>query len=352
MNGKAYREALQRCAGPDDQPLTPTHARPSSYHFQGLDNNADDDTTRHTIDSARDDGRVLQRPSHLRTGGYTSHMRSSSRISWDGRARVPSSRTPSPSSSPPPSPSPGSPSRHQSPVRRSNRPRPSSTISLPEHSFGRPTGLPDRWSYDRERMPSPPPAPHGLRPGSPLGEHEALEVAFSRPASTFMSSPASSRPQSILLSASTDLGCSQTPSTPTLRVTIAPPACEGESSQQQRPQSKEHAYHLLSSEEMEMLSRPPPTQPPMTPSPSPGAAAVSTPKLTHEISRLGPPKQNTPPPDDSDEKKEDKPGCLGLCEIATARQFGGKFGAWFMGMVIPVTFGLVTGCVAAATGCR
>jgi hypothetical protein len=88
----------------------------------------------------------------------------------------------------------------------------------------------------------------------------------------------------------------------------------------------------------------------MSPLPSPTAKPTAG---------LGAPNQETkdhrgytaPNNSDNDEEK-DKPGCLGLCEIATARRIGGTFGAWLMGTLIPVTFGVVTGCVAAATSCR
>jgi hypothetical protein len=96
-----------------------------------------------------------------------------------------------------------------------------------------------------------------------------------------------------------------------------------------------------------MTASPPPTP---SPAPLPGTPAS---KLTNEISRLGPPLQNGQDhtrPDDDNEK--DKARCMGLCEITPARQIGGRFGAWFMGMATPITFGLVSACVAAVAGCR
>ncbi|KAK4038845.1 hypothetical protein C8A01DRAFT_17099 [Parachaetomium inaequale] len=338
MEGQTHQQGTY---GSNNRPVRPPYARSRSHGFNA---NADDDTQNEIIGPGQGNDRVPRRLSHLRASSYTPHVRSSSRTSWDGRVHhdvpLPAGRTPSPS---PP----------QSPARRSNRPRPLSAISLPDHAFSRPTVLADRWSYDRERMPS---SPHSSRPGTPVSDHEAFEIAFSRPASTFIESRPSSRPQSILLSASTDLGYSHTPSTPTLRL-IPPPDSDRESQRLGKPQDRQ-SYHLLTSEEMEMLSRPPPLHPPMTasppptpsPAPSPGAP---TPKLTNEISRLGPPiqrGQDYTQPDDGNEK--DKARCMGLCEIAPARQIGGRFGAWFMGMVTPITFGLVSACVATVAGCR
>lgn len=335
-----------------ERPPKPRHTRSRS---QGSDN---DNTRKHTRYSRQANGRVSRQPSHLRAG-YASHIRSTSRVSWDGRVALPDADSRTHSPSPP-----------HSPVRRSHRPRPLSAISVPEHSFGRPTVLTDRWSYDRERMPSP----HGSRPGTPTprSERQSFEAGFSRPASIFTESRPSSRPPSILL---TDMSSSiQLPSTPTLRV--MPPPDPGHEGNKPGKKLKEEPYHLLTSEELEMLSHPPPLHPPMSASPlttpptSPWASPLASPatsplaspvwrapKLSSEISRLGPPKQKvpghaSPGPHESEEEHDKKSGCMGICEIATARRIGGTFGAWFMGMVIPVTFGLVTGCVAAVTGCK
>jgi hypothetical protein len=155
------------------------------------------------------------------------------------------------------------------------------------------------------------------------------------------------------LSASTELGSSQAPSTPTLRVIPPPTDFGGESQQQHQEPLKRQSYHLLTSEEMEMLSHPPPAHSPMSISSSRPASPVgSKPKLTSEISHLGPPRQTHHDHIHPEDEEKDRPGCLGLCEISTARQIGATFGGWFMGVVIPVTSGLVTGCVAAVTGCR
>ena len=324
--------AVHPDAGSEGRPTRPRHARSRS---EGLDDYRDDGNQRNKRYSGPVDGRVSRPPSHLRAG-YSSHIRSASRTSWDGRVALSSSRTPSPS---PP----------HSPVRHSNRPRPFSAVSLPDHTLSRPTVLADRWSYDRERMPSP----HSSRPGTPLSEHESSGAAFSRPASTFIDSRSSSRPPFIRVDASTDLDYSRVPSTPTLGAPILkliPPPVGDPGSQQQEQKSNRQSYHLLTSEEMDRLSHPPMSASPFSPS-----SMTATPKLSNEVSRLGPPKQKGQGYSHAGEGEEEhgsKPGCMGLCEIATARSIGGKFGAWFMGMVIPVTFGLVTGCVAAVAGCK
>ncbi len=315
-------------AGSEGRPARPRHIRSRS---QGLDSCRDDGIKRTTRNSGLVDGRVSRQPSHLRAG-YSSHIRSASRTSWDGRVALSSSRTPSPT---PP----------HSPVRRSHRPRPLSAISLPDHTLGsRPTVLADRWSYDRERMPSP----HGSRPGTPLSEHESSGAAFSRPASTFIESRSSSRPPFVHMHGSIDLDYSHVPSTPPTLKVIPPPVGDRESLQQEQ-KSKRQSYHLLTSEEMDRLSHPP-----MSAQPSSPPSMTPTPKLSNEVSRLGPPKQKDRGYSHAGDREEheSKLGCMGLCEIATARSIGGKFGAWFMGMVIPVTFGLVTGCVAAVAGCK
>ncbi|KAK3905508.1 hypothetical protein C8A05DRAFT_41563 [Staphylotrichum tortipilum] len=296
------------------RPTRPQHSRSRSHGFDGQsDNNSG----------------VSRRPSHLRAASYTSHIRSSSRISWDGRvADAPADRTRSPSPA-------------RSPARRRDRPRPISAISLPDHSYIGPTPLADRWSYDRERMLSSPPSLRGSRPSTPVSGNEAFEAAFSRPASTFIESRPPSRAPSILPTASPDLSSFHTPSAPTLRV--VPPADTGSGSQQEP--LKRQSYHMLTSEEMEMLSRPPPPHPPMSASPGVSQSpSLSAPNIGSEKT------QTHNHPEDSKDQDQSKPGCMGICEIATAKRMGGIFGAWFMGMVIPLTFGLVTRCLAG--GCR
>ncbi|SPQ24976.1 80f714f5-32db-4f09-9faa-eafeaa913976 [Thermothielavioides terrestris] len=128
------------------------------------------------------DGGLPRQPSPLQIASYASHLRAESRTSWDGTLPNRARRSPSPS---PP----------QSPARRSYQSRPVSAIGLAgNHSFGRPTVLADRWSYDRERMPSSPPAARS-RPGTPGSERAASDRAFSRPASSHIESrPASPTP--------------------------------------------------------------------------------------------------------------------------------------------------------------
>lgn len=273
--------------------------------------------------------------------GYETHRRSSSRLSWDGRLPGPGTRSPSPATSPYQSPYQ---SPHPSPGTRSHRERPCSAAGLPDHALARPTVVRDRWSYDRARMPSPPPI---SRRGTPVSDASGLPS--SRPASTFIESPPSSRPQSASLDPSTGLGGTYMPSTPTLRVIPPPVGGHAESPVWQnrggpsRPGNRQ-SYHLLTPTELEMLSHPPPTPtPPMSPLPSP--APGSSPST--DFDGPGPETKRN----DGD-KETEKPGCLGLCEIATARRIGGKFGGWLMGALIPISFGLVTACVAAATGCR
>jgi len=298
-------------------PSRPQHTRSRSYGFEGHTDNASP---------------VSRQPSHLRAS-YTSHIRSSSRISWDGRvADAPADRSRSPSPAP-------------SPARRRDRPRPLSAISLPDHPYIGPTPLADRWSYDRERMPSSPPSLRDSRPSTPLSGNVVFEAAFSRPASTFIESRPASRPPSVLPTESTDLSSFNTPITPTLRV--VPPADTGSGDQRhpQREPLKRQSYHILTSEEMEMLSHPPPLHPPMSASPvvSP-PPSLSTPNIGNEKGQ-----SHTRPEDSKDEEKS-RPGCMGMCEISTAKRMGGLFGAWFMGMAIPLTFGLATRCLAGS--CR
>ncbi|KXX75601.1 hypothetical protein MMYC01_206568 [Madurella mycetomatis] len=293
-------------------------------------------------------GPVSRLPLHLRSG-YTSHLRSSSRTSWDGR--MPELATPAIQTQP-------------------HRARRRSAISLPDHgTLGRPTVLSGRWSYDHERMPSPPPGPLGSGPSTPISQ----EFAFpsSRPASTFIESESSSRPQSAIIDDPVDVSFSYTASTPTLKVIPPPPDSPADSSSpfqqpaslgrinRQRLRQDDDAYHILTSAELEMLSRPPPTSPP----PSPRTGPVEEPLEAHahqrrqrqsktdnrrrSLSRLGNNGNS-----DSDFEADVKPGCLGLCELATGKMMVGKLGAWLMGTLIPITFGLVTGCIATATGCR
>ena len=343
MEGKTPQEGPGRLY---DRPVRPRHARCRSQgQLDCLDSNHDDTNVDHMC-TGQANGRVLRAPSHLRASSYTAHGRSSSRVAWDGRVSVLANHTPS--HTPP-----------QSPRLHSIRPRPLSAISLPDHSIGRPTVLADRWSYDRERMPSPPPGPHGSRPGTPMSEHEAFETTFSRPASIFTESRSSSRPQSILLSGPTDPGYPHTPSTPTLRI-IPPPPDSGRESQQLSEHSHRHSYHLLTSEEMEMLSRPPPAQRAMSATASESASSSpgsSTPNNSGEPSHLDPKHKDErharPQNNDNKEADEAKPGCCGLCELSTAKLISGKFGAWFVGTAIHATFGAVVGCIVALTvGCR
>ncbi|GAB1313764.1 hypothetical protein MFIFM68171_03974 [Madurella fahalii] len=321
----------------------------------------DIDGTRHTCPE-RVTGRVSRLPSHLRSG-YASHLRSSSRTSWDGKTpalTTPAARTRSPS-----------------PVRDSHQARPRSAISLPDHTLSRPTILSDRWSYDRERMPSPPPPPHGSGPSTPMSQ----EFGFpsSRPASTFIESQPPSRPHSAILDGLVDASFSYTASTPTLRV--IPPPSDGpadsayafqhpdslDQENRQRLRQDNDAYHILTSAELEMLSHPPPTSPPPSPRTGPDEEPLKGGARTREQQEQQQQQQQRQKSDhrrrsrsrfgnhgasDRESEADVRPGCLGLCELATAKRMVGTFGAWLMGTLIPITFGLVTGCIAAATGCR
>ncbi|KAL2134700.1 hypothetical protein VTI74DRAFT_11020 [Chaetomium olivicolor] len=209
-------------------------------------------------------------------------------------------------------------------------------------------------------MPSPPPrnrgsgagshpnSPPNSRPGTPLSHSSG--APFSRPASTFIDcSRPPSRPQSIVLHGSTDLD----PSTPTLRV-IPPPDLINPWDPDQQQQPKENGrYHILTSEEMDMLCRPPPLRPPMVPSPLASSPETKSPlkeerRHSKELSTPQPLKrQSHGPRDDSDDDKGNpKPGCCGLCEVGTAKCVGGTFAAWAIGTVMPITFGVVMGCVS------
>ncbi|KAH6611715.1 hypothetical protein B0J18DRAFT_442055 [Chaetomium sp. MPI-SDFR-AT-0129] len=347
---------------------------------------------------------------------YTSHARSVAQTSSDGRLSLPPSRSPSPS---PP----------QSPILRSHRPRPISAISLPDHhhhaALRRPPIVSEgRWSYDRERMPASPVSSRaGSKPETPLSEHdrEIFEEAFSQPSrppsSILVESRASSRPPSIILNGPTELGWSHAPGDihpfkliPTAAVpSTGPPNHdhyhehhrdleqyghhqEKSTPYPQPPQDGKHhrtrpAYHILTEEEMEMLSHPPPIHPPMTmtPSASPPSSRPSTPRplaTKQQQQQRSTSPQTSPrnsatfndedvlqqkheqqekkhldnsvegrPGDGNNTTTKDDSGCFGgRCSITPARQIAGTFGAWFIGMAMPITFGLLTGCIGA--GCR
>ncbi|KAK4245538.1 hypothetical protein C7999DRAFT_42951 [Corynascus novoguineensis] len=317
----------------ESRPMTPSYDSP--YYHGPDDVNPDNATTR---------GVNTPIPSRPRGGspGYTSHVRSASGTIWDG--------------SPSPLPQPQ--------VRRSNKPRPSSAISFPDYralEYGSPAVFPDRWSYDRKRMPSPSPprAPSApsSRPGTPAVSDygDISDTGFSRPASTFVGSRSSSRRPSLGPSSSVELTdinpSAATSSTPTVKVMPPPPPVYGDS--QDKPQLSPHfqrSYHFLTDEEMEMLSRPPPTQPPMTASSLP---PPPSPSFDKQESILPNPanngRRNHPGRNGGGGGGEIKvkPGCTGMCHIAPAQAVLGKFGAWLMGVVLPVSFGLLTGCIAS-----
>ncbi|KAL2265920.1 hypothetical protein VTJ83DRAFT_5272 [Remersonia thermophila] len=363
------------------------------------------ESTHAGADGEDNDRLPTRRPSHLRATSYTPGLRSRSRLSWDGQQPFPQSsfsRTPSPSPS-------------RSPLRHALRePRPVSTIGVPGYyhhdARGRPTVVTDRWSYDRERMPSPPPLPPpaayaysvsaaSSRPGTPAspGEHGGFA---SRPASTLAGSAPPSRPHSAVFAVADHTPGTHTPTpTPTLTLRILPP--EEPPSRPKEP-LKPQAYHVLTNEELDLLSRPPPLHPPMTASPParpPSSSSAArcpydtTPEASTPIGAFAPDSTGTPCSssqlggggggggggDGEAETKEHRqpcpgdrtrphehqhpaltasepipPGgcCGGLCEFATARAVGGKFGAWLLGMAIPLTFKAVSGCLVAVLGCR
>ncbi|KAL1839544.1 hypothetical protein VTJ49DRAFT_1407 [Mycothermus thermophilus] len=370
-------------------PERPTRARTHSRSRSQGNHPRLRDRTNFDPDGEVNGGRPARRLSHLRATSYTPGLRARSRLSWDGQRPLPqnsSSRTPSPS--PPPSPI-----RHAT-----RRPRPASAISLPDYyhhdARGRPTIVTDRWSYDRERMPSPPPlrppaayaysvSAASSRPGTPvsIAEHAGFS---SRPASTHIDSAPPSRPHSAVFPVA-----DHTPNTPTLR--IVPPE---ESQNHQKEPLKSQPYHILTSEELDLLSRPPPLHPAMTASPLSRPPSLSSASQTPDdtttgastptaasklaISETTSPswqlrgegretdtkEHQQPCPDNCTKPHEHHyaapglepipPGgcCGGLCEFATAKVVGGKFGAWLLGMAIPVTFRVVSGCLSAVFGCR
>ncbi|KAL2159047.1 hypothetical protein VTH06DRAFT_2806 [Thermothelomyces fergusii] len=288
-----------------------------------------------------------------RTPGYTTHIRSASRITWDGREPLPRSRSLSSSHGP-------IPSRLTSPLR------PSSAISLPnsrvpEHT--RPTALADRWSYDRERMPSPPPAPRGSRPGTPAGDRDGSETRPSRPTSTLGVSPASSTAPSGLFDRNSSADLDDSP----LQFSDFDQVGQHLSPHLRR------SCHILTDEEMEMLARPPLAHPPMTASSRPASPDSERDAYKPAAPGRGPESTcgiHLPKPFPSkedlggrldrhgvihggDHSLDVGPGCLGSCDIAPARAILGKFGAWLMGVVMPVSFGLLTGCLTSTiSGCR
>ncbi|KAL2148441.1 hypothetical protein VTH82DRAFT_2361 [Thermothelomyces myriococcoides] len=349
----------------DDGP----HSQRAQTNADGLDHSGSEPPEAHKSHDP-------ERP-QIRNSGYTNHIRSASRITWDGSEPLPRNRSPSPQ------PRPGQ-SRLSSPP-----PRPSSATSLsnyypaPEH--GRLTALADRWSYDRERMPSPPPATRGSRPGTPMGDPDTPVAArVSRPASTLAESRSQSRAPSRAQSGIFDITNGSAESDDSL-----PPFSDFDQGGQQLSPHLRQSCHILTGEEMEMLARPPPSHPPMTASTRPsssssppssppdyarGAAGVSAVALPPPPAGRGPESASstTPPPKPSqpregldrhpnrnsvihgsDHSFDLRPSCLGLCDIAPVRAVLGKVGAWVMGVVTPVSFGLLTGCLASMmSGCR
>ncbi|KAK4239537.1 hypothetical protein C8A03DRAFT_14096 [Achaetomium macrosporum] len=350
MEGKRARQALP----PGDRPR---RVRSRSH---GDIRDACNNTTTDRIHAGKGNWNKSPDSSHM-PAPYASHLRESSRTSWDGGLPQPASRTPSPS---PP----------QSPTRRRYQPPQGlSAVSLPDHSRRsfeslRPTVLADRWSYDRERMPSPPPPrSHISRPGTPtpLSEQDGdvSEFGFSRPASTLTASRPSSRPQSIVLdTTSTDPAGSphNRPSSPTLMVTPPPdsssaPEQYSDLKGDQLPQRLgRRSFHSLTTAEMEILSHLPPAHPPMSASssrlPSRSPEVVASPNsqqsgYSKELTSPAPEKQRNVRRDDEGgdgEEEDEMTGrgcCLGLCEIGTAQRIGGTCGAWLMGTLLPIGFG-------------
>jgi hypothetical protein len=203
-------------------------------------------------------------PPHLRSR-YTTHLRSSARLSWDGETlKRPIDPGSSRSSSTPSLPLTGS--------------RPNSSCQSREHELGRSS------CEGRAGRASTP----------------ALRTAL-QPAELVHLKPIRSH------------------SSPDLRSTAAP---------------REHA--LLCPEE-----RPSPRlgRKQLEPDPFPSGRP---PIVTSEKTMAANEKNN----------EATSPGCLGVCEVSTAKRVGDRFGAWLIGTVAPIMLGLVTGCVASLAGCH
>jgi len=277
--------------------------------------------------------------------GYGSHSRSTSRTSWDGQlaAHQSTDYPRSPSSS------------YISPRQYRPRERPTSAVSLPDRAYIRPTVLTDRWSYDQQRMPSPPSRTpqYGTRPCTPISDMSGYPSA--KPISTPLNSRPPSRPQSVVLDPSANSTYGYFAGKPAARVT--PPwanelhAPEAPSDYPQQQQRLREPYHCLTTEELDMLAHPPPrisaSTPPELHTGEPIAVAGGQGAKTRDKRSS---KVLSKEIEDEDESR--KPGCLGLCEIATAKRIGGKFGAWLMGTLVPVTFGLLTRCLSGALSGR
>lgn len=273
-------------------------------------------------------------PAHLQST-YTSHLRSSSRTSWDGLEL----------SRPLPIPRPRSASPR--PARRLGRPH--SIAYLPDNHLLNV----DRWSYDRVRMPSAPsstespesePLPRPCSPPTTRRSPPPSPSSFSsRPISVHFVNAFGGPDDPILPLPSTPYHAAGTgASTPTLSVTHPDGSTEPCSLMLPSPlhQAQQEQPALYSAAETEPCSNlkhdihtAPSTNKP--PSPLGETAEGDTAK-----SRTG--RQRGM----SVDSIMNTPGCCGLCERRTAKLIGGKITAWVMGTLIPVTFGVMTGILS------
>jgi len=274
-------------------------------------------------------------PDHVRPTreSYAAHLRQSSRTSSDGFsfpvARPHSAIIPPRDYSPAPS-----------------RPsRPLSLLSLPDHGhYPRSRKSYDRWSYDRERMPTRPETP----PTPQLNS----------------SRPSSRRSELLPVQESTSYSYSDRPFSHR-RVFSTGDLLHVPHKQQQLQQQQQYRSHprprpipqplqLDTSESTSMSTR----EHEITPS--------ETPPVFFQIVDPDSPRDKTlfrlptsteddagylPEVRKEDQGKEEvKPGCCGLCELGTAKVVGGKIAAWMTGTVLPIMFVFVRECLVK--GCK
>jgi hypothetical protein len=220
---------------------------------------------------------------------YTTHLRLSSRTSFDN-------------SYPPPSPTP--------------RPRPRSAIyehHRSHHLWSPPRVSFDRWSYDRERM-----MPH---------EKE---------------DPPSPRPKSALSHLTPPLQVHRravsTGDLPTLSYSLPQPYSQTLSPSVSLKNHQDNRDSMLTTCTVEFDLVDPS-------SPGKGAKRLSLVEVEHDHSHNNLKNTNTrhdrEGPLKRKEEEEEIPGagCCGCCELGTAKLVGGKLAAWITGTMLPIAFG-------------
>ncbi|KAK0668078.1 hypothetical protein QBC41DRAFT_322672 [Cercophora samala] len=267
---------------------------------------------------------------------YTSHLRSSSRTSWDGldlNHPLSASR-----------------SRPASPISARRLGRPHSIAYLPDSRLLNV----DRWSYDRVRMPSapsstqPPESGPLSRPSSPQTPRRSSSPSpssvSSRPISVHFVNAFGGPDDPILPLPSTPYATGTGASTPTLSVTHPDGSTEPFPLVLPGPlhaQQEQHAFFpAAETGHSSFLKR----------DDAPTTTAASEPLFPQgETARENTAKGVAVTGRQrgmSVDSIMDTPGCCGLCERRTAKMIGGKITAWVVGTLMPVTFGVMTGILS------